>query len=291
MTYRAADRVISTNQSYRASPSSAAPCHPRVHGRAERPRHAAMRPVVPRRTLAWRVHLLVYLGIMGPQDGVDLLARRHGRAGHGAAATTSGSPLLGFGDWLEDLQARDAASWISSSGSTFTGPSRTRRSASTSAPRRRSVAGPEDSAQRRFDHEQDHGVHGLRRAVGDLRPEETRVSAGDSALYVDDGDIGAFTDAVEALLNDPAMRVDLGRRARARVTEALDWRPQAAAYVDTFDSVTHHRREGTTEFVAPTVAREDVEYIDVDDPATFTAFLHGRHRPERSAHADSPAAS
>lgn len=132
-------------------------------------------------------------------------------------------------------------------------------------------------------------AYGLPSVTFDL--EETRVSAGDSALYVEDGDVGAFTDAVEALLNDPAMRVDLGRRARARVTEALDWRPQAAAYVDTFDAVTHHRREGTTELVAPIVAREDVEYIDVDDPAAFMAFLHDRRRPERSVHANSPAAS
>ena len=70
-----------------------------------------MRPVYPTPTIrAGADHLLVYLGIMGPQDGVDVvidvvdeLVHRRGRVGLRVA-------LLGFGDCLEELKAQSAAS-------------------------------------------------------------------------------------------------------------------------------------------------------------------------------------
>ena len=44
---------------------------------------------------------------------------------------------------------------------------------------------------------------------------ETRVSGGDAVLYVPSGDVEAFADAVERLLDDPELRVDDGPRARS----------------------------------------------------------------------------
>ena len=43
---------------------------------------------------------------------------------------------------------------------------------------------------------------------------ETRVSGGESVLYVPSGDIGAFADAVESLIDDAGLRARLGRLAR-----------------------------------------------------------------------------
>ena len=57
-------------------------------------------------------------------------------------------------------------------------------------------------------------------------------------IYVASGDIEAFTDAVEMLLDNPELRLSLARRARARVAQVLDWRPQARAYVGVFDELT-----------------------------------------------------
>src|SRR6478609_9153940 len=75
MTYRTADRVVSTNESYRSKALT------RGHHTSENvtvvrsgPATVRMRPIYPdplRRREAG--HLLVYLGMMGPQDGVDLV--------------------------------------------------------------------------------------------------------------------------------------------------------------------------------------------------------------------------
>jgi glycosyltransferase involved in cell wall biosynthesis len=58
---------------------------------------------------------------------------------------------------------------------------------------------------------------------------ETRVSGGNSVLYVTSGDVGAFADALERLLDDPDLRISMACRARERVTAELDWRRQATA--------------------------------------------------------------
>src|SRR5687768_12777073 len=76
-TYAAADHVISTNESYRDT----------AHGRTGKPLGAftvvrsspdpaTMRPQAPEPDLRnGRRHLCCYLGIMGPQDGVDMVLR------------------------------------------------------------------------------------------------------------------------------------------------------------------------------------------------------------------------
>ena len=53
--------------------------------------------------------------------------------------------------------------------------------------------------------------------------DETRYSAGDSALLVAPGDLPAFADAVDRLIDAPSEREDLGRRGRRRITEVLNW--------------------------------------------------------------------
>jgi hypothetical protein len=67
---------------------------------------------------------------------------------------------------------------------------------------------------------------------------ETRVSGGDSLLYVPSGDVQAFTDAVVQLLDDEELRCRMGREARRRVSRELDWRTQSTGYVKVFDRLT-----------------------------------------------------
>ena len=77
-TYAVADVVIATNESYRAGRArtraarrrtmcSSCAARPKVDGSARSRRIRALRRGKP--------HLLCYLGVMGPQDGVDYALR------------------------------------------------------------------------------------------------------------------------------------------------------------------------------------------------------------------------
>ena len=111
---------------------------------------------------------------------------------------------------------------------------------------------------------------------------ETRVSGGDTLLYVPSGDITAFADAVEKLIDDPTLRVALGEKARERVSAQLDWRPQAEAYVAVFDEVSGFSQPGPA---VPDDGRKHEtdsqgrRYVNLDDPAEFARFLRERRAP------------
>ena len=104
MTYRTASHVISTNESYKqialtrgkrctpkTSPSFVAVLTP---GRCDR--STRTQPFV-----ATRGFLLVYLGIMGPQDGVGLVLEVMDELVHRRGRTDVHAALLGFGDCLD----------------------------------------------------------------------------------------------------------------------------------------------------------------------------------------------
>ena len=108
MTYRTADRVISTNESYKSiaverggrSPSE-------VTVVRSGPDTRVMRPVYPAGPASpTRVFSLVYLGIMGPQDDVDVILDVMDELVHRRSRTDVHATLLGFGDCLNELRRR-----------------------------------------------------------------------------------------------------------------------------------------------------------------------------------------
>ena len=173
-TFRTADHVISTNESYRRDRDRAAAASapadvtvvrtgpdPERLRRAGRVPGAAARPRPPRR-----------------------LPRRHGPAGRrrprppgrrrtsctSSAATTSRFTFMGAGDCYDDLVAlRDELGLPDYVELPGPGARRRRRRRAVDR-RRRAVARPEEPAQRRLDDEQDDGVHGLRAAGRRVRP-------------------------------------------------------------------------------------------------------------------------
>jgi glycosyltransferase involved in cell wall biosynthesis len=52
---------------------------------------------------------------------------------------------------------------------------------------------------------------------------ESRVSAGDAALYAEPGDVDGFAAQLGVLLDDPDLRARMGRLGRERVEQALAW--------------------------------------------------------------------
>ena len=100
---------------------------------------------------------------------------------------------------------------------------------------------------------------------------ETRVSGEDACLYVPSGDVGKFCDAIEVLLDDHEYRLVMARRARARVSSVLDWKPQADAYVSVFD-----RMVPKPEVPAGVHAAAEPVYVDLDHDAEFRSFVLAR---------------
>lgn len=279
-TFRGADRILSTNESYKAV---AVRRGDRRAGHVtvvrSGPDTQQMRPIYPENPRDPENVELVYLGIMGPQDGVDQallvideLVNKRGR-------TNVTATMLGFGDCLEDLK-RQSTSLGLDDHVTFTG--RVDRVAIAEYLSRADIGLCPDlktplNDLSTMNKTMEYMSYGLAAVSFDL--VETRVSGADTVQYVPSGDIAAFADAVEALIDDPERRVDLGVRARERVSAELDWRPQAEAYVAVFDELTGFSQPGPAVPPTETVAEVDAQgrrYVPLDDAEEFSRFLEER---------------
>lgn len=289
-TFRAAHRVISTNESYKAIAVRRGRRRPdEVTVVRSGPDTRRMRPIYPDRPRPADEINLVYLGIMGPQDGVDQVLLVVDELVHRRGRDDVTATLLGFGDCLEDLTAQSAALGLDDR-VTFTG--RVDRVGIAEHLSRADIGLCPDlktplNDLSTMNKTMEYMAYGLPAVSFDLI--ETRVSGGDTLLYVPSGDITAFADAVETLIEDPALRAELGRKARTRVATLMDWRPQAEAYVSVFDDLL-----GISRPVPPvpvlndeTPADTDPEgrrYVNLDDPEEFNRYLMERGaRAERSA--------
>lgn len=248
-TFRTAAHVISTNESYRRvalGRGGVELCRTTVVRSG--PDVGQMRPIQPILELRkGRDHLLVYLGIMGPQDGVDLvikvtkiLAHRMGLDVHTA--------LLGFGDSFDELVELARRLGVEDR-VTFTGRANLKMIgeylSSADVGLSPDPFGPLNDVST-MNKTMEYLSYALPVVAFDLT--ETRVSAGDAACYVDprapDG-VDLFANAVAQLLEDPVLRADMAVAARRRAEQLLDWQPQRRAYVGVYDMLSGvQRRQG-----------------------------------------------
>ncbi len=289
-TFRAAHRVISTNESYKAIAVRRGRRSPDdVTVVRSGPDTRRMRPIYPDHPRAADQVNLVYLGIMGPQDGVDQVLLVVDELVHRRGRTNVTATLLGFGDCLEDLKAQSAALGLDDR-VTFTG--RVDKVAIAEHLSRADIGVCPDlktplNDLSTMNKTMEYMAYGLPSVSFDL--VETRVSGGDTLLYVPSGDIEAFADAVETLIDDPSLRATLGRAARARVATLMDWRPQSEAYVSVYDELSGAARPTPPARTDEDEAREDTDpqgrrYVDLDDDEEFGRYLRERSaRAERSA--------
>jgi glycosyltransferase involved in cell wall biosynthesis len=276
MTYRTADHVISTNESYKRIAIERGGIDPAdVTVVRSGPDTRAMRPVLadgatPRK----QRHSLVYLGIMGPQDGVDTILDVMHELVHNRGRTDVEATLLGFGDCLKDLKQRSLEMNLGDV-VTFTG----RADASMIAehlsaaeiglcPDLKTPLNDVSTMNKTME----YMAYALPSVSFDL--VETRVSGADSCLYVPSGDVQAFADAVERLLDDPELRVEMAIRARRRVCESLDWRPQAEAYVSVYSRLSGRDDNDITlgADISPADGHGHV-YADVDTDEALRKFV------------------
>ena len=237
VAYRMADVSLATNGSYARVAVERGGLDPEdVFVVRNGPDLTRFRPVPA--DPAWRrgrAHLISYLGIMGPQDGVDhalraLAALRELRDDWHAVFVGDGDALpamrtladeLALGDHVEFAGWRgdDDIRLILSSSDVCLAPDPPSPLNDVST----MIKIPEYMA--------------LGRAVASYALPESRVSAGDSALYAAPGDPDSLGRCVAELLDDPARRERMGAMARERIETELSWQHSEGALLAAYARV------------------------------------------------------
>jgi glycosyltransferase involved in cell wall biosynthesis len=250
-TFRTADRVSSTNASYATVA---------VKRGKKRPEHVTvvrtgpdperLKPVAPvpvRRR--GRDHLVAYIGVMGPQDGVDIVLSAADVIVNRMGRRDISFTLMGSGDCFDDLVAqRDRLGLQEYVEMTGRVPDETVAEVLSTAdvglsPDPKNPLNDVSTMNKTME----YMSFGLPVVAFDL--VETRVSAEDAAVYAEPNQVESYAQAIVDLVDDPDRRAQMGRRGRERVEQRLAWSHQQKAYVAIFDELVG--RPGSSSQEAP----------------------------------------
>jgi glycosyltransferase involved in cell wall biosynthesis len=235
-THRAADHVIATNDSYREiaiSRSGKLPANVTVVRTGPDPQRLRRGEASPELRRGRRF-LAAYIGVMGPQDGVDIVVRAAGIVVHELGRDDIAFTLIGSGDCFDDLVAlRDELGLAGHVEFTGRAPDElVARILSTAdvglSPDPKNPLNDVSTMNKTME----YMAFGLPVVAFDLR--ETRVSAGDAAVYVKPNDEHEYAKAIVALMDDEPRRALLGKLGRERVEEGLAWPHQERAYLGVY---------------------------------------------------------
>ena len=240
ITYKLASAVISTNESYRAVAITRGGKRPadvtvvRTGPDPSRMRRGEPEPELRR----GHEHLLVYIGVMGPQDGVDLALRTMHHIVHVRGRADVALTLIGDGDAGPELR-KLAVELDLGEHVHFTGRAPddlVKRVMSTAdvglSPDPKNPLNDVSTMNKTME----YMAYELPVVAFDL--VETKVSAADAALYATPNEIDAYADLVLELLDDDVRRKQMGAAGRRRVEEVLAWEHQTGPYVAVHDRLT-----------------------------------------------------
>jgi glycosyltransferase involved in cell wall biosynthesis len=239
-THRAADHVISTNESYRdiAIMRSGKPAADvTVVRTGPDPQRLRLGPSDPTQRRGRRF-LAAYIGVMGPQDGVDNVVRAADILVHQLRRDDIAFTLIGSGDCFDDLvtlrDELDLAGHVE-----FTG-----RAPDELVARVLSTADvglspdPKNALNdlSTMNKSMEYMAFELPVVAFDLW--ETRVSAGEAAVYVKPNDVREYAEAIADLMDDESTRARMGSLGRTRVEQELAWYHQERAYLSVYQRLT-----------------------------------------------------
>ncbi|MEU6291813.1 glycosyltransferase family 4 protein [Streptomyces sp. NPDC015140] len=226
LTYRAADVVIATNESYRDVAVRRGGLRPAdVFVVRSAPDVARFHPVPPEPELKrGKPHLLCYLGVMGPQDGVDYALRALARLRDDLGRTDWHAVFVGAGDTFDEMVELSRRLGLAEQVQ-FTGripDADLVRYLSTAdvclSPDPRNPLNDVSTMNKVLE----YMVMGRPIVSFDLR--EARVSAGDAAVYAPANDEAEFAGLIALLLDDPERREQMGKLGQERIGGELSWR-------------------------------------------------------------------
>ena len=224
-TFRTAKVSIATNESYREVAMTRGKMNPeRVFIVRSCPDLSRVRQVPAQQELKrGRTFLVVYLGTMGPQEGVDLMI---------AAATYLMTAkqrkdvtfvFIGGGSEIPRLKTQAALEGLEGF-VTFTGripDSELAAYLSTAdvcvAPDPKNPMNDKSTMNKILEY------MAYARPLVQFDLTEGRRSAGDAALYAQPNDPRDFAEKIQALLESKSLRDELGQRGRRRIEESLNW--------------------------------------------------------------------
>ena len=246
-THRTADHVISTNDSYRAIAINRSGKRPqdvtvvRTGPDPDKLKRGQEHPELRR----GRAHLVSYIGVMGPQDGVDIVVRAADVVVHEMGRTDIAFTLIGKGDCFDELVAlRDKLNLNGHVEFTGRAPDDLVKQVMSTA-----CAGLSPDPKNPL-----NDVSTMNKTMEYMSFElpvvafdliETRISAGDAAVYVkptgDPGqDVRDYAQAIVDLIDDEDARTRMGKIGRIRVEEKLAWSHSERAYVGVYAQLTGH---------------------------------------------------
>jgi glycosyltransferase involved in cell wall biosynthesis len=243
-TYRIADLVIATNESYKKTAVERGGCRPdTVHVVRSAPDLKEFRPEPPDAELkAGRPYLICYLGTMAPQDGVDHLIRSVRHIVHNRSRNDLRVVLIGGGDSIPELQQL-VSDYKLDEIVHFTGrvpDSELRRWLSTAdvcaAPDPVNPLNNVSTMNKILEY------MAMGKPIVSYNLTESRHSAGSAALYARDNDCEDFGDRLLDLLNDAPRRTKMGSIGRTRLLKRLSWRRSEIALIRAYDSIPGKRQ-------------------------------------------------
>jgi glycosyltransferase involved in cell wall biosynthesis len=247
MTFRTADISIATNESYKKIAIERGRMHPgKVFVIRSGPKLERLRILPPVPALKkGREYLVGYVGVMGKQEGIDLLlqAARHIVVNMGRRDVHFG--LVGGGTSLDHMKAYAQELGISDY-VTFTGrvPDQEMLEMLNTA----DVCVNPDVANDLNDKSTMNKIMeymALGKPIVQFDLTEGRFSAQEASLYAKPNDIVDFAERIVELLDDPDRQARMGEFAKRRVENELEWSYEApkllAAYAALFPKT--HRSE------------------------------------------------
>jgi glycosyltransferase involved in cell wall biosynthesis len=295
-TYRAADIVIATNESYREAALTRGGKRPeevfvvRSAPAVERFRQVPQDSSIRR----GKQYLLCYLGVMGPQDGVDYALRALAKVRDEQGRTDWHAVFVGGGDTFDAMVALadelDLSDCVE-----FTG-----RISDEDLLRYLSTADVCLSPDPRNPLNDVSTMNKIMEYMAMARPivsfdlKEARVSADEAALYAPANDESHFAKLIARLLDDPGERRRMGEIGQARVSGPLSWEHSRTALLAAYSAAVGtpsipQQRDGVDAIVpaatapaAPSIPRQRNPAARVTTPGVPPTAAQPRQRPVES---------
>ncbi len=225
LTYRTADVVLATNRSYREIAISRGGIpEDRVFVVRTGPDLARLKQVAPDESLRrGRDHLVCYLGVMGPQDGVDYLLSSIDHIVNEKKRTDIQFALIGNGDVFQDMVKLADDLGV---GEYVEFPGRVPDDQLLTFLSTSDVCVQPDPKNELNDHSTMNKVleyMAVARPIVAYDLVETRYSAGEAALFATPNDKVDFAENILYLLDNEEIRDRMGQEGLKRIKDELSW--------------------------------------------------------------------